>query len=298
MRKIYGLGETVFDIIFKNGQPLSAKAGGSVLNALVSLARMGHHVNFISEVGTDKVGDTILNFLISNKINTSEVKRYQNGQSAVAMAFLNEHNDAEYDFYKNYPEERLTGELPDFKPNDIFLFASFFAVDPSIRQQTYRIIKHARKCGCIIVYDPNFRNKHAAILKQHSSYFEENIAFADIVRGSNEDFMNIFSTPTAEETYLHIKNKCHSLVYTANADGVMLQTAKIKKHFSVPQIKPLSTIGAGDNFNAGIMHALMNQGISREQLPQLTEKSWHSIIASGIKFSSEVCMTMENYISM
>ena len=42
MRRVFGLGETVFDIIFKDGQPLSAKAGGSVLNALVSLARLGH----------------------------------------------------------------------------------------------------------------------------------------------------------------------------------------------------------------------------------------------------------------
>jgi len=39
MRTVYGLGETVLDIIFKNRQPVSAKAGGSVLNALVSLAR-------------------------------------------------------------------------------------------------------------------------------------------------------------------------------------------------------------------------------------------------------------------
>ncbi len=41
MRKIYGIGETVFDIIFKNGQPQAAKAGGAMLNSTVSLGRIG-----------------------------------------------------------------------------------------------------------------------------------------------------------------------------------------------------------------------------------------------------------------
>ena len=40
MRKIYGIGETVLDIIFKDGQPQAAKAGGSVLNSMVSMGRM------------------------------------------------------------------------------------------------------------------------------------------------------------------------------------------------------------------------------------------------------------------
>ena len=41
MRKIYAIGETVFDIIFKNGQPQAAKPGGAMLNSAVSLGRMG-----------------------------------------------------------------------------------------------------------------------------------------------------------------------------------------------------------------------------------------------------------------
>ena len=43
MRKVIGIGETVFDIIFKNGQPISGRPGGSVFNAMISLGRMGQH---------------------------------------------------------------------------------------------------------------------------------------------------------------------------------------------------------------------------------------------------------------
>ena len=64
-RKVIGIGETVFDIIFKNTQPISAVPGGSTFNALISLARAGISATFISETGNDRIGQQILQFLRS-----------------------------------------------------------------------------------------------------------------------------------------------------------------------------------------------------------------------------------------
>lgn len=69
MRKIIGIGETVLDIIFKDGQPIGAYPGGSTFNAMVSLGRSGMNTTFISEVGSDRVGDFIRKFLIENGVN-------------------------------------------------------------------------------------------------------------------------------------------------------------------------------------------------------------------------------------
>lgn len=41
MRKVIGIGETTLDIIFKNGQPISAVPGGSAFNAIISLGWAG-----------------------------------------------------------------------------------------------------------------------------------------------------------------------------------------------------------------------------------------------------------------
>ena len=41
MGRIIGIGETVFDILFKDGQPMKAVPGGSVYNSIISLGRMG-----------------------------------------------------------------------------------------------------------------------------------------------------------------------------------------------------------------------------------------------------------------
>ena len=90
MRKIYGIGETVLDIIFKDGQPQAAKAGGSVLNSVVSMGRMGLPVSFISEYGQDDVGILIDGFLKDNGVDTSSVHRFHDGSTSLALAFLDE----------------------------------------------------------------------------------------------------------------------------------------------------------------------------------------------------------------
>jgi len=124
MRKVFGFGETVLDIIFKDGQPRAAKPGGSVLNAFVSLGRLGWEPCFVSEYGQDNVGRLIDDYLLENGVNTKYINHFTDGQSALAMAFLDDDNNANYTFYKNFPDERLQ-ELPeDIAADDIILFGS------------------------------------------------------------------------------------------------------------------------------------------------------------------------------
>ena len=59
MRNIFAIGESLLDIIFSDGLPNSAKAGGSMLNSVVSLGRIGLPVHFITEYGLDSPGKLI-----------------------------------------------------------------------------------------------------------------------------------------------------------------------------------------------------------------------------------------------
>ena len=101
MRKIIGIGETVLDIIFKDGKPIEAVPGGSTFNAITSLGRCGVSVFFISEAGDDRVGRYILSFLKDNGVDTGNVNMSNGFKSSLSLAFLNKHNDAEYIFYKD-----------------------------------------------------------------------------------------------------------------------------------------------------------------------------------------------------
>ena len=73
MSKVIGIGETVFDILFKNNQPVKAVPGGSVYNSIISLGRVGADAAFISEVGDDRIGEIILSHLRDSGVDASSV---------------------------------------------------------------------------------------------------------------------------------------------------------------------------------------------------------------------------------
>jgi len=297
MRKIYTIGETVLDILFKNKLPVTAKAGGACLNSAVTLGRLNLPVCFIGEYGLDEVGNIIDQFLKDNQVSTQYVYRYYNGKSTLALAFLNENNDASYDFYKIYPELRLAVDFPTIQQDDIVLFGSIYAITIEVRKKLMEFILQANKKNAIVIYDPNFRKQHLHELEKLRPLIIENLSHADIVRGSNEDFSFILGADDADEAYAEIGKYCKNLLYTANKKGVFVRSPQVKTMFPVRTIEPISTIGAGDNFNAGVVYSLYRYNIGYKDLENLDEKTWETIVGTAVEFATHVCMNYDNYIS-
>jgi fructokinase len=298
MRKIYGIGETVFDIIFKNGQPQAAKAGGAMLNSTVSLGRIGLPVFFISEYAGDNVGQIIDNFLSENGVETGFVDHYENGKTKLALAFLNERNDASYTFYQDYPEKRLGVEFPQINKDDIILCGSIYSITAEIRKKFMDLITKAKENGAIVIYDPNFRPTHSSDLVKLMPLIIENMKTARLIRGSDEDFKNIYGANSPDEAWNVVKDYCNCMVYTANSEGVYVRTISYAGKFAVKAIKPISTIGAGDNFNAGMMAAIYLNNIAADQLDKMGEEGWSKVVLMGVDFATNVCLSYENYISL
>jgi fructokinase len=296
MQQIYAVGETILDIIFREGQPKAAKPGGSSFNASITLGRLGAPITFISEMGNDRVGDMILEFMEKNGVGSEYMSRYKNGQSAIALAFLNEKADAEYQFYKDYPHQRLEVEFPEFNVDDLLMFGSFYALNPGIRPRVRELLLKATSAGVTVIYDPNFRSSHLAERDQLIPVIKENMDFADIVRASDEDLQNIFGVDHVDEAWNKVKEHCPVLIYTANANGVNLRSRKVSLTVEVDRIEPVSTIGAGDTFNAGLLYGIWRNGFKRDQIADLGSETWESLIKEAISFSREVCLSYDNYL--
>jgi len=125
----------------------------------------------------------------------------------------------------------------------------------------------------------------------------ENFGHADIVKGSDEDFEHIFGARTASESWKYLENDRNMLIYTANKNHVELCMSGVHDSYPVPPITPVSTIGAGDTFNAGLISELVNQGIGRDELKYLSEEQRAAIVECAIRFAAHVCMSYDNYIS-
>ena len=285
-KRVIGIGETVWDILFKNDQPQKAVPGGSTFNSIVSLGRAGIDCAMVTEAGDDHVGDLICQFLRNNGVTTDYVCRHAGTKSHLSLAFLDENNDAQYTFYKDHASVAMNGVLPDITAEDIVLFGSFFAINPAIRTVVEPLLRRAREAGAWLYYDINFRKTHIADLPDVMSNIEENMQMADIVRGSTEDFLYLYGTHDGQAVYEHVKPMCRTLILTNGARSIRVYTPDGCQTYPVQQIETVSTVGAGDNFNAGYIYAIL-QGINNQ-----AER-----IAMAQRWSQDVCRQMSNNIS-
>ena len=301
MRKVIGIGETVLDIIFKNDQPIGAVPGGSVFNGIISLGRAGVSASFISETGNDRVGQRICSFLRENGVNADNIFVYPDSKSPISLAFLNEQNDAEYIFYKDHPRDQLEFVYPDIQADDIVMFGSYYAVNPVIRPQVAAFLDYARNKGAIIYYDVNFRASHKHEVMKLTPNILENLEYADIVRGSTEDFEVMFKKTDPEVIYRsQIAFYTKNFIMTQGSNPVEMRAeGGLKKQYAVEPMETVSTIGAGDNFNAGFVYGLIKYGVTREMIISgFSEATWDQLIACAQQFSANVCKSIDNSVDL
>lgn len=298
MRKIIGIGETILDILFKGNQAATSVPGGSTFNSMISLGRVSVPSCFLSEIGDDKVGDIVRGFLRDNGVDDRYLTEYPDTKSPISLAFLDEGNNATYSFYKEPFSRRADWECPTIGRDDIVLFGSYYALNPDMRYKVTALLDEARRAGAIIYYDVNFRRNHAGEAIKLMGTVIENLEYADIVKGSDEDFEILYRITEGAKVF---KDKtdfyCPRLIYSRGAQGVELYSRTLTKRYPIEPVTPVSTIGAGDNLNAGILYGLIKYRIRRDDLDHLSERDWDDIIRCGLDFSADTCLQADNYIS-
>ena len=301
MRKVIGIGETVLDIIFKGEQPIQAVPGGSAFNAIISLGRAGVPSMFIGEAGNDRVGRYVKKYLTDNGVDATNVNTFPESKSPISLAFLDEENDAEYIFYKDHLHDQLDFVYPKVQPDDVVIFGSFFAINPVVRPQVVGFLDYAKQHGAILYYDVNYRASHRNDLMKVTPNLLENYELADIVRGSDEDFEVMYRKKDADSVYRsEISFYTKKFIYTHGAQPVELRAEGVFcKQYPVPTTETVSTIGAGDNFNAGFVYGLIHHNITRADIEAgLTEQQWDQLMECAQAFSANCCKSLSNSIDI
>ena len=276
----------MLDILFKNDQPQQAVPGGSTFNSIISLGRAGVPCAIVTETGGDHIGDIICQFLRDNGVSSDYVCRHAGTKSHITLAFLNENNDAQYTFYKDHVSAALDGRLPQITAKDVVLFGSFFAINPAIRPAVSRLLHNARHAGAWLYYDINFRKSHIPDIPNVMANIEENMRLADVVRGSKEDFECLYDLHEPDAIYARVKPYCNTFILTDGARSIRVYTPDGCETYPVQPIETVSTVGAGDNFNAGYIYAML-QGTNSQE----------ARIAMAQRWSQDVCRQIGNNIS-
>lgn len=298
-RKIVGVGETILDILFRDGQPVAAVPGGSSFNSIISVGRAGVPCTFVGYTGADCVGQQTVDFLRSNGVGTESFQIRQGEKSAVSLAFLDHDGDATYTFYREPLHMRDSWTLPTLAHGDVLLYGSYYAACAGMRPLITQLQDLAAQTAAIVYYDLNFRPGHSDERESLTPVILQNFRRSTIVRCSTDDIDVLFSSRIARDIYnRYIRHCCPYFICTAGAERIIVCTPRECYEFAAPSITDVvSTVGAGDSFNAGFSCALIWEGIMLEDLPGLGYNTWQRLIATACRFAGETCRSTENYIA-
>jgi fructokinase len=62
-------------------------------------------------------------------------------------------------------------------------------------------------------------------------------------------------------------------------------------------VNVISTIGAGDSFNAGMVVNIIKNEITVDNLFNKSPDQWIDIMEYAVNFAADVCSSLDNYIS-
>ncbi len=88
------------------------------------------------------------------------------------------------------------------------------------------------------------------------------------------------------------------LIYTQNENGIDVHLPNQEFHKEVKKLNPVSAVGAGDTFNAGLIYYLFKNNIGKEGLDNMSQAQWDEMLEIADEFAANVCMSMDNYISL
>lgn len=281
--------------------PFAAVPGGSTFNSLISVGRSGVPCLFMGYTGNNRVGQEIAAFLRANGISTEYFYMRDDERAAISLAYLDSNGDADYTFYKEEPRTAPGYSLPRFTERDYMLYGSYYSVCSGLRSQVVDTLTAAHRAGTVIYYDVNLRRSHQHQLDELTPRILENCRLSTIVRGSADDFSVLFGCRDPEEIYRrHIAALCPVFICTAGAGRIVICTPGGTYSFDAPRLpreEIVSTVGAGDSFNAGFLCAMHERSIRRGDIAAMDRDAWAPLVARGTEYASQVCRSSNNYIA-
>lgn len=248
--------------------------GGDVLNALVTAARLGARTGFLSRVGDDPFGASMLKAWRDEGIDTKGA-RLEAGDNGVYFISVAADGEREFSYRRDgSPASRLSPEDLDeaqIAASEWLLLSGITqALSDSARETTLQAAHIGRRHGVRVAYDPNYRprlwRERGGVAVARDA-FNEIAVLADWVLPSHP--ADLLLAGDGSEAPLDSVRRfaacCHNVALKCGAGGVVLAADGVITQVAgqrVPQV--VDSTGAGDAWNGAFLHHLA-RGAAPEQ---------------------------------
>ncbi|WP_344530422.1 carbohydrate kinase [Streptomyces albiaxialis] len=288
------LGECVADAFTTRGgdAPLGLEVfpGGGPANTAVALGRLGTPTRFVGRLSSDIFGRLFREHLAASDVDLSGCVDAAES-STLAVADLDEEGRADFSFHARgtadwqWTTDELVAAVKP--PLSCLHTGSLALVRPPGAEAVEELLTLVRPYATVSL-DPNVR----PLLVDPAVYREALprwCAAADILRLSDDDLEHLVpgADPERAVDVFHAAGT-RLVVITLGAEGVLASLDGEVRRADAPRTDVVDTVGAGDSFMAGFLHALHGDGALGGRLSALDAEQVGSALEFGVRVASAV----------
>ena len=259
------------DIVF------ARKAGGAPVNLLATVSKFGGKTAFIGKVGNDMFGSFLRETLKNSGISDKGLIFDSIHNTTLAFVALSESGDRDFSFYRNFGadvflnKEDVNADI--IKNSAVFHFGSLSLTSEPARGATEYALDIAKKAGCTVTYDPNYReplwqDKETAI-KMMKLHLDK----ADILKIAKEELLMLFGKNKESAIKAAFAYGVKIILVTDGANGAELYMKDTHIALPAEKVNTLDTTGAGDIFFGTFLSEwIKNKSTVYNITPEVAEK--------------------------
>ena len=148
--------------------------------------------------------------------------------------------------------------IPSFPEQILFTSGMAMLDDAENNAAVLAFFKERKAAGAKIVFDLNVRAESYGYEGERRRAMDEMITISDILLGSGKDeFFQVTGKKEIGEAAAELSGRGVATVIARDGENpILILGEDIWRHIAVRPVKPISTIGAGDSFDAMFLHCI------------------------------------------
>ncbi|RZS37070.1 fructokinase [Herbihabitans rhizosphaerae] len=260
MTSVAVLGEAIVDLVpAPDGSTFTAVPGGSPYNVAIGLGRLDRRPLLLARLSGDGFGAMLRRHAAASGVDLSSAAA-SDAPSALAVASLDGHGQASYEFYGDLSADWVAPR----KPLRLLHFGSIASWHGD---RVREFVDSVRAAGTLIAYDPNVRPGLLGDPAGAVAVIQERIHLAHVVKASEEDVRWLYphvDPVTAVRGWLALGPSL--VILTRGSAGTVSFTSQgVHASRAARQVPVVDTVGAGDAFTAGLIDGLLARDLTDPQ---------------------------------
>lgn len=231
---------------------------GDSFNTAVYLARAGHAVDYLTQLGDDSLSQQIVKKISVEGIGTQLITLCANRQPGLYLIKNDASGERRFTYWREQaPARQMFDEPLSLSNFDVFYFSGItLAITRSGHTQFLALLRQLAEAGCRIVFDPNYRARLWDNTDQARTHVSQVLPFCHTVLPTLEDetaLWGFHSVEQADELYQQYGVSERVFKGAALTTHVFCNGATFSQQATA--VDAIDTTGAGDSFNAAYLSA-------------------------------------------